>query len=71
MVTGKNTQWEKRQKELDSIPILRATIASQEETIALLTTQLTNERLKNNNLETLVKCTCKNKKPDKNTQVNN
>ena len=35
-----DSEWEKRQKDLDSIPTLRTTIASQEETIALLTTQL-------------------------------
>ncbi len=50
-MTIKDTEWEKT---------LRATIASQEETIALLTTQLSNEKLKNTNLESIVKCTCKN-----------
>jgi uncharacterized coiled-coil protein SlyX len=49
------SEWEKRQKLIDSVPILRSTIASQEETIALLTTQLTNEKLKNDNLNKLLK----------------
>ena len=39
-------------------------IASQKKTIALLETQLFNERLKNNNLDSLVKASDKNlKKP--------
>jgi|TARA_B110001452_G_scaffold90454_1_gene74399 hypothetical protein len=57
-----DSEWEKRQKLIDSVPTLRTTIASQEETISLLTTQLLNERLKNENLERIVTaeklCSC-------------
>jgi len=68
-----DSEWEKRQKDLDSIPTLRTTIASQEETIALLTTQLLNEKLKNQNLEKIVTanklCSCNKTEQDNEDDV--
>lgn len=56
----KDNQWGQFKHELETIPKLKATIASQEETILLLMSQLSNEKLKNANLEAVAKCTCKN-----------
>ena len=56
-----DNQWQDLLKQVDSIPRLKATIATQKETIALLTTQLNNERLKNNNLDAIVKATSQSK----------
>ena len=61
-MNANDNQWEDRLKQVDSIPKLKATIATQKETIALLKTQLNNERLKNGNLDAMVKA---NKSKDK------
>jgi hypothetical protein len=55
----KDNQWGQFKYELDTIPALKAALAAQEETIIMLTAQLSNEKLKNANLEAIAKCTCK------------
>ncbi len=61
----KDNQWGQFKHELNTIPVLKSTIAAQEETIAMLTVQLSNEKLKNANLEAIAKCTCKKQTHEK------
>jgi len=50
---NKDNNWQAMLNQMDSVPKLKKVIVSQKETIALLESQLKNEKLKNKNLERL------------------